>query len=698
MAFEPRPDRLERLTNLMLVLLDAEQPLSLREIAARVEGYPGGKETARQAFERDKRALRDLGIPITSVPINAEEQVGYVVRPEDYYLPDLDLNEAEAQALAFAVAAVQLGGNAGRDALSALGHGTGPRLEAPVAVLPSVPALGPVHEALRRNALLRFRYRGREREVEPYGLTFRQAAWYLVAKDRTVGEGGAMRTFRVDRLETRPELGESGAFSPPADLDLRSEIQLLPFGSSGSQDLPVAEVVVDARMARHVASLVPASAIAEWQAEGSVRLRLPIADERAFVSWVSGLGDTAVVLGPERLRALVVEHLVEAAESGGRPSSRSPREGRRPRGKDARVDKDGLAREPMAAGAPHHNSSGASSGGSPGGRIPGARRRRTPAQGLVAGERLRRLLAVLVHLARVGEAGIGEIAQRFDMDEAELVHDLELAACCGVPPYTPDQLIELIVDGDHVSAFGLGHLARPRRLTPEEGFALAAAAKALTEVAGADEEGALRSALAKLEAVLGQARLSVDVEQPAFLRVLQQAVERRERVEIEYFSSAATEPTRRQVDPYQVVLREGRWYLDGWCHLVDDQRRFQVDRIRAVSGTGEHFEPPAELDESLTGPEAFVGGPDSVRARIAFAPESALGVEQYAASAIEPLGDGRLATDILVGDAEGWFGWLMLRLGPGAEVLSPPELVEIAARAARRALRRYEDGNSAAPR
>jgi predicted DNA-binding transcriptional regulator YafY len=285
MPADSRRDRLERLTNLMLVLLDTPTPLSLREITERVDGYPDTKESARQAFERDKKALRDLGIPVTNVPINAEEQVGYVVRAEDYYLPEIDLDEAEAQALAFAVAAVQLGGNAGRDALSTLGHSTGTRLDAPVAVLPSVPALGPVHEALRENALLRFGYRGREREVEPYGLTFRQAAWYLVAKDRTagVGDGGEMRTFRVDRFESAPVVGVAKAFEPPADLDLGAQIQLLPFGAEPGQGLPVAELEVDARLARQVASLVPETVIAEWGSDGGVSLRLPVGDDQAFV-------------------------------------------------------------------------------------------------------------------------------------------------------------------------------------------------------------------------------------------------------------------------------------------------------------------------------------------------------------------------------------------------------------------------------
>ncbi len=638
----------------MLVLLDTERPLSLREIREKVQGYPEGKETARQAFERDKRALRELGVPVTTAPIEAEEQVGYLVRPEDYYLPELDLDDTEATALAFAVAAVQLGGSAGKDALSILGHGLGRRLDPPIAVLPSVPALGAVHEALRRAATLSFRYHGRAREVEPYGLTFRQAAWYLVARDRTSGEGGAMRTFRVDRFESEPTLGEPGGFEPPPDCDLGAEINLLPFGGDPGDAQLVAEVEIDPRLARQVASLVPGSAVVSWSDTGDVVLHLAVGDEDAFVSWVAGLGDAAVVRSPAALREGVVARLSAMASGPGSPADGSPQV--------TSAGPDGEGDAGRRAGAP---------------AVP------------VAGARLRRLLAVLVHLARVQEAEIGDLARRFEMSEEELVHDLELAACCGVPPYTPDQLIELIVEGDRVSAFGLGHLARPRRLSPEEGFALAAAAKALLEVAGADEEGALRSALGKLEAVLGESRFSMEVAEPSHLRELQEAARARERVEIGYFSSSATEATLRQVDPYQVVLREGRWYLDAYCHLVGGLRRFQVDRVTSCRPTGVGFEPPGTLDEALAGPLAFLGGPNTVRARIAFPPASELGVDQVAASPVERLADGRFATDVLVGDAEGWFGRLLLRLGPGTEVLSPPELVQVPRRAAERALHRY---------
>jgi predicted DNA-binding transcriptional regulator YafY len=95
MAPAGRADRLERMTNLVLVLLETPRLVSLREIASTVEGYPEGKEASRQAFERDKRALRELGIPISVEPLAGDEQLGYRIHPEDYYLPELRLDPDE---------------------------------------------------------------------------------------------------------------------------------------------------------------------------------------------------------------------------------------------------------------------------------------------------------------------------------------------------------------------------------------------------------------------------------------------------------------------------------------------------------------------------------------------------------------------------------------------------------------------------
>ncbi len=302
-----------------------------------------------------------------------------------------------------------------------------------------------------------------------------------------------------------------------------------------------------------------------------------------------------------------------------------------------------------------------------------------------AGARLNRLLALLAYLARVGEASIAELAERFEVPAATLVAELELAACCGLPPYTPDQLLELVVDDEGVSAHGLEALSRPPRLSPEEGLAVAAAARALLAVPGADA-GPLRSALDKLEAVLGEDRVLVDVDLPLHMGKLRAAAERHELVEIDYLGAFRGGETTRIVEPHEVSLREGHAYLDAWCHLAGHWRRFSLERIQAVRPLGEAFV-RRELPEAMSRPGAFSGGQAARRTKISVPIEQAGALVAHADGPIEER-DGRAIVPLAVAD-ERFLGLVLLRLGGDAEVLEPEELRDARRDAARRALRRY---------
>ena len=74
-------DRLERVTDLVLVLLETRQPLTLDAIAHQVPGYPSEHAARRQAFERDKRLLRDEGIPVLTAAAARPRAVRVPHRP-----------------------------------------------------------------------------------------------------------------------------------------------------------------------------------------------------------------------------------------------------------------------------------------------------------------------------------------------------------------------------------------------------------------------------------------------------------------------------------------------------------------------------------------------------------------------------------------------------------------------------------------
>jgi len=638
-------DRLERLTDLVLVLLNARRPLTLDEIAGEVPGYPEPGAARRQAFERDKRLLRDEGVPVATEAVDGPQQFGYRIDPEAFYLPDLELEPDEQAALHLAVAGVHLGDPSGRDALLKLGA-TGLTEGRPVASLVPPPALVPLFDALRSRAEVTFSYRGEDRRVAPAGLWFRSGRWYLVGWDRRRDAG---RTFRVDRIDDRPVAGAPGAAELPEDFDASAAVPDEPWRLGEGAEADVL-VLVDPIEGPRVAEELGERAIVERGGDGSVLVRLGVTSVDAFRSWLLGLLEHAVVTEPPDVRAAVVEWLTTTVAA--------------PPGDI--VDGRGSA----APSAPTEEPSGA-------GR----------AEVADPSLRLRRLLAVVGWLARVGEAPISEVAARFGFPEGELVHELELAACCGLPPYTPDTLMEIVVTDETVQAFLPEDLSRPRRLTAAEGFALATAARTILAVPGADEGGALSRALGKLDAALGQrSPLVVHLDEPPLLVAVRRAVEERSRLEIEYHSASTDETTRRVVDPLAVVSLDGHWYLDADCRRAGGLRRFRVDRIRSLEPTGEQFDEGGLLPE--ISPRSFVPGPGSTLVTLEVDAPAAWVVDSVPVVSTRSRPGGAHELTLAVGGVA-WLERLLLQVGPNARVLGPPELADVGREAARRVLARY---------
>jgi predicted DNA-binding transcriptional regulator YafY len=636
-------DRLERVTDLVLVLLHAEQPLTLDAIATQVPGYPAEHSARRQAFERDKRLLRDEGIPVLTHRLGGQEQYGYLIDRDAFYLPDLHLDPDEQVALRLAVAGVHLGDPSGRDALLKLGA-AGLGDVRPIASLVPSAALIELFEAVRTRATATFMYRAERRRVAPVGLRFRFGHWYLVAWDLA---RAAERTFRVDRIDGGVERGEPGGAPVPDGVDVEKALPDEPWQAEGENVVRM-RVRVDALEGARVADEVGRDKVSQRLDDGSVELGLDVSSFASIRSWVLGLLDHATVLEPEAFRAELVAWLTSITTAPPAPAG-------------VTAPRRGDTEEAPAV--------------------------RTP-PGRETSDRLRRLLAIVGWLAQVGQAPIVEVSQRFGIGEQELVAELELAACCGTPPYTPDTLMEIEVSEHSVRAFLPAEYARPRRLTPAEGFAVAASARLLLAVPGSDD-AALRRALAKLEAALGsRGAVGLDVDAPARLAVIREATDAGRMLDIDYHSASRDELTTRSVEPVQVYTAEGHWYLDAFCRRAGDMRRFRVDRIVRARPLDEPTS--QEVRRSRPSDDLFVPGPGAIEVHLQLAPDAEWVAESVPVRAVRRA-DAGIVTDVVL-DVEGmaWFERLLLQLGPSARVVSPPALAGLGAEAARRVLTRYE--------
>jgi len=314
-------DRLERLVNLVAALLDTERPLTRSQIHARIEGYSGDTDAFRRNFERDKELLRQIGMPLVTEPLdpNHPDELGYRIPREEYELPDPGLDEAELAALRLAASAVQVEGAWGDDAITralrklggaATGTTAAPGTDesgasapgspdggwARVAALPGEDAAAVAFAAIGDRRRLRFAYRGKDRTVDPWRMSFHRGHWYLAGFDHGAGEE---RLYRLDRVGG-PIGGEgpAGAFDRPA----AAVAKPAPAWRLGEDDEVVVELVVDAVQARWAEAEFGPDSVRSRREDGSVIFAVPVTNTAAFRSLVLGFLDHAEVIGPPTLR------------------------------------------------------------------------------------------------------------------------------------------------------------------------------------------------------------------------------------------------------------------------------------------------------------------------------------------------------------------------------------------------------------
>jgi proteasome accessory factor C len=638
-------EKLERLTDLILVLLTTSTPIPLSVLGEELPGYPEGHEARRMAFERDKRLLREEGIFVEAVDIDGPEQKGYRIDPAKFFLPDLDLTPEEQAALNLAVAGVHVADVSGGDALRKLGMVE--MADAPtVASLAGAKGVDRIFQALSAAAELRFSYRGEARTVLPVRLRLSGGHWYLAGWSK---ERGAGRNFRVDRIEAEVIVGAPGSGRLSEEQSVAIDAPDEPWVVEGSPTpTTLLTLQVDALYAWRVVDEVGEDRVSERRADGSIVVEVAVGREDAARSWVLSLLDHAQVLAPapfvEGLRSwldAVIAQRHRIAEA---------------------VTLDDLERED-ATGVEEDRA-----------KLPETQRR------------LRRLLAMLEWLAEVGTVSTATVAERFAMSPEEVVAELELAACCGRPPFSPGELMDIIVDADQVTA-RLPEMSRPRQLTPAEGIALAAAAKTILALPGADLEGPLARAVVKLDLALGEREaLEVALDQPAHLEQLRRAADEGRRLEVEYLASSTDELTTRTIDPLRVTAVGGHWYVEAFCHRADALRTFRADSFKRVSEVGDQDRAPSPLGEL---PRSFIPEADSVTAFIRVGPEAA-----WLADSVPVLGrctepEGSVLVALSV-SGRAWFERVLLQAGPHAAVVAPAELLDVAADAAARLKARYE--------
>ena len=306
-------DAAERMLNLLALLSMRTHSMTFNQIRDELKGqYSYDHQAARAQFERDKKALRELNIPLDTSVLGGEQagEMAYRIVRKEYELTDANFTDEELEALQIAVATVRLGAQESETALWKLGaERVDPSIGPQASIGFSDPHLKTILAAISERAPLTFDYKGEERTVDSYGMLARKGFWYLVGFDHL---RKSQRVFRVDRIEGSVKKGKKNSYDMPKSIDVVKAVpndrQMM---AQGDYEHPTARVHVDASLVRDVVRDFGRGAIVREDADGSAVFEVPCSNSYAFRLWLFAMQDKAMVTEPPEVRAMVVAWLDE---------------------------------------------------------------------------------------------------------------------------------------------------------------------------------------------------------------------------------------------------------------------------------------------------------------------------------------------------------------------------------------------------
>ena len=316
---------------------------------------------------------------------------------------------------------------------------------------------------------------------------------------------------------------------------------------------------------------------------------------------------------------------------------------------------------------------------------------------LKAAEKLERLLAMIPWIIDNDGPRLDLIAKRFEYPEELLLKDLtKVLFMVGPYPRTPDTLIEVIIEDGRVWIDQADWLARPIRLTPEQGFNLLRKAKTLEFIHGQSKARALSGAIEKLEVALGQSKETFDLDiseiRNTDLLTINESIREENQLRIRYYAYGKDENSTRRIHPLEIVNRDHSYYLHAYCEVANDYRLFRLDRILEVKTIDKSNLIPEGDGESFFLREKWNldAGGDLVTLKISHEDSwilSTYPIEEYSQNE-----NGHIEVKLVVAGIA-WLKRLLLRLSPTTELIQAPEHIpaDLAKQAAIEITNRYKE-------
>jgi predicted DNA-binding transcriptional regulator YafY len=674
-------EKLIRQLSLISFLMANRRPVSALEIKREVEGYSSMNEDAfARRFYADRAELDSLGIEL-QVEKPAEgffEAELYALPPENYYLPAVAFSDPELAALRTALGL--LDGEFAyaeplRLALQQVSWGRPSPLteeaEAPIDVKLSSAGSGrelsqrlaKIETAISRRKTIEFSYYSLQRDelsdrkINPYHLVFRDGQFYLIGYSH---EREEVRVFKLSRINGKVSYATKAEhdFTPPKDFDRRDYASRADWQMGkleGSATIFLRERIawlVERDFGKYGTFRKPTKADGV-KGRGTV-FETEYASGRQLISWVLSWRENARLLSPPAL----------AKEAGDRLALLRERHQRE-------FELAETVRRPVAEGNGRARSSNGRS------------------ESVIRPERFARLVTLaglLIGAARdEGSLPTDQVLRELNISIEELREDLDVLNVVNFGGGTYVLYAEIAGERIEVDADTYGdNFARPARLLPLEAKALVAAIDLFGDHL---PQAGLQSARKKIIAALGHdpseegLEIAPGRDDSKVVRTVNDAIQGRRVLELEYYKENEDVFSKREVEPYQLVSGPEGWYLGCFDLARSDTRHFRLDRMKEATITDDQFEPREGVEDMLAEQEWLVHGEVTTAgvARVWVSPDRARWLREER-TVVEELSDGSVVVEVPYGSSE-WLAREVLKGVGDLVVIEPPEAREAVLRA-----------------
>jgi proteasome accessory factor C len=294
-------------------------------------------------------------------------------------------------------------------------------------------------------------------------------------------------------------------------------------------------------------------------------------------------------------------------------------------------------------------------------------------------ERTARLLDLVPYINTHQGIALKDLAAVFEVSNAQMVNDLTTLWMCGLPGYTPLELMDLDFESGYVNISNAPTLAKPRSVTFDEGVALILGLDLLRASIPTDRTDLLEkidSLSVRLSSIINL-NSTFSVVAPVNQGVsaaIEDALASRSSLEIEYHSLYRDEITQRTIFPIEIIHVEGQQYLSSYCYFASDFRQFKLDRIQKAEVTQESKTIPEDATDT-----------QRINSRLKVLKPTREIAERFSRQDLKAGSEFDFQTY-----SQQWLERSILSSGDGVALLTPPEIRASIAQMAQSMLDRYK--------